>query len=358
MVYIRPLAEGGVRIYLRGTDEEGVQQRRAEWSEWAESLPKLHVRQDRPETLQEAASLGAREPDSTPEPASETVADSGATEQPREDSTGQNASPDPEDVQDPGQSGTEEQHSSPHDPGRWATVASWDKDPRVAPGKQPAEPIVPQELFSATSQSSNVDEGIVEEPSASDATIPKVLEAESFRLVNKRGEPRAVLGLDEDSPYLHMLGTDERSRVVVRLDPEDDEPTLALRDHEGNLRVYIALSGGEPTVALMDHEGAIRAKLSAGVQASADGVTPSLDFVDENGEVRLKIVQHKGNDPVILLLNEQGDTSVILREQEGRPALGLLDEFGTTRGVFQLNPDGSPTLIIQDERGRTIRRLP
>ncbi len=135
-----------------------------------------------------------------------------------------------------------------------------------------------------------------------------------------------------------QMGTGGESRVVFRLDPEDGDPMLALRDNRGNIRVYVGLSTSGPNVALMDDAGNIRAKLGVGRQATADGVTPSLDFIDENGEVRLKIFQYDGNEPVMLFLNENGDTSVILREQEGSPALGLLDKSGTTRGVFQLGP--------------------
>ncbi len=35
-----PQAEGGVRITVKGSDREGVQERQATWAEWAEALPK------------------------------------------------------------------------------------------------------------------------------------------------------------------------------------------------------------------------------------------------------------------------------------------------------------------------------
>src|SRR5215217_5656046 len=40
MVAVAPQPEGGVRMTVRGNDQEGVQQRQAAWTEWSESLPK------------------------------------------------------------------------------------------------------------------------------------------------------------------------------------------------------------------------------------------------------------------------------------------------------------------------------
>jgi hypothetical protein len=130
-------------------------------------------------------------------------------------------------------------------------------------------------------------------------------------------------------------------------------------DSGGKIRFYFGLqSDGSPFLSLLDDAGNIRAILNVSMQATAEDISPSLTFADDSGEPRFQILQYGGKEPVMVFINEQGKTSVILREQEGRPALALLDEFGTTRGVFQLGPDGSPALIIQDERGRAIRRLP
>ena len=39
-VAVAPQAGGGVRVTIRGTDEAGIRERQAAWSEWSESLPK------------------------------------------------------------------------------------------------------------------------------------------------------------------------------------------------------------------------------------------------------------------------------------------------------------------------------
>jgi len=36
-----PQSGGGVKVELRGTDREGVQESQGEWTKWADSLPKL-----------------------------------------------------------------------------------------------------------------------------------------------------------------------------------------------------------------------------------------------------------------------------------------------------------------------------
>src|SRR4051812_2623180 len=39
-VVAQPQPQGGVRIWVRGNDREGVQAQQAEWKRWADSLPK------------------------------------------------------------------------------------------------------------------------------------------------------------------------------------------------------------------------------------------------------------------------------------------------------------------------------
>lgn len=161
-VIVRSLPAGGVRVLLRGNDEEGVRERQAEWSRWAEGLPKRgQDQQERRETPQGAARSEAGEMGTTEGPTSETTVGPEAPSSPQEDGqreespAGAVAGPDapPKDA-----IGGREQHPSPKDPGRWATVASWGKEPRVAAGKQAAKPVSPQEGPSAASQIPGVDE--------------------------------------------------------------------------------------------------------------------------------------------------------------------------------------------------------
>jgi len=362
-----PQPQSGVQIKLRGNDRRGVQARQAEWSRWNESLPKLEKGQQVREQPVQGASSPETRGTRTEEQTSEMREGSKVRNDLSKSYQGQepvaSGARDPE-TQAEVTSSEGERNTSPNEPGRWATVASWNQEPRVAAGKQEAEPPPspenpPLERTSVEGTKQSADEQEQRDSPTSDATIPKVVEAESFRLVNEKGEPRAILGVREDAPYLTLKGTNGKDRILFSIGSEDDSATFALHDSNGNIRVFLGLRpDGSTTLALTDDAGQIRATLSVSMQASAEGVSPSLDFIDENGEVRFKIMQYEGKEPTIVFVNEQGETSMILREQDGKPNLGLLDKFGTTRGVFALASDGSPALIIQDERGREIRRLP
>jgi len=130
-------------------------------------------------------------------------------------------------------SGGEDRRTPSAAPGRWATVASWDREQRVAPGKQEAEPSPTQESPSSGDTNFTVDDDEGRDDAANDASIPKVVEADSFRLVNERGELRAVLGLRGDSPYLEFKGTDQDYRFLLQVDSEDGLPKFVMFDNLG-----------------------------------------------------------------------------------------------------------------------------
>ena len=196
-----PQPQGGVQIKLQGNDRQGVQARQAEWSRWNESLPKLSKGQVREQPVQGAPSPETRET-RTEEQTSEMREGSKVTNDLSKSDQGQepvaSGARDSE-TQAEVTSSEEGRNSSPTEPGRWATVASWNQEPRVAAGKQEAEPppssenpLLERPNVEDTKQSA--DEQEQRDVPTSDASIPRVVEAESFRLVNKDGEPRATLG--------------------------------------------------------------------------------------------------------------------------------------------------------------------
>lgn len=146
-----PQPQGGVQIKLRGDDNEGIQERQAEWSEWAESLPKTEIR--------EANSVAAQQ--------------SGAGNNDTEASTA-----------------SKEQEA-------WASAAPWKRNLKSTAAK--AEQRVDFPIGSEAKETvTHVPE--IEEPEApsNETTTSKVVEAESFRLVNNRGELRALLTAHDD----------------------------------------------------------------------------------------------------------------------------------------------------------------
>jgi hypothetical protein len=226
-----PQSGGGVKVELRGTDREGVQERQGEWTKWADSLPKLGQ-----EHQQEQAAPGAagtqtaktRAGEPVRESTESSVARSGLAHGDREgEASGHAREPEIQEAAN----GGEDEPTRPAEPGRWATVASWDREQRVAPGKQEAEPSPTQENPSSGGARFSVDDHEGRDEGANDVSIPKVVEAESFRLVNERGEPRAVLGLRGNSPYLEFKGTIQDYRFLFHVDPEDGLPKLTMLDN-------------------------------------------------------------------------------------------------------------------------------
>jgi hypothetical protein len=226
-----PQSKGGVKVELRGNDSEGVRERQGEWTKWADSLPKLGQEHE-----QEQVAPGAAEPQTAKTRAVEPVGESressgtrsGLPEGDREgEASGHAREPEMQEAAN----GGEDEPTRPAEPGRWTTVASWDREQRVAPGKQEAEPSPPQESPSSGDTKFTVDDDEGRDDTANDPSIPKVVEAEIFRLVNERGEPRAVLGLRGDSPYLEFKGTAQDSRFLFHVDPEDGLPKLTMLEN-------------------------------------------------------------------------------------------------------------------------------
>jgi len=228
-----PRPEGGVKVELRGNDREGVRERQGEWTKWADSLPKLGQEHGQEQVVPgvagtQTAKTRAEEP--VGESRESSVARSGLADGDREGEASGHA-PEPE-MQEPANGG-EDEPTRPAEPGRWATVASWDREQRVAPGKQEVEPSPTQESPRSGDTNFTVDNDEGQDEAANDPSIPKVVEAESFRLVNNKGETRAVLGLRGDSPYLEFKGTDRDYRFLLQVDPEDGLPKLAMFDKLG-----------------------------------------------------------------------------------------------------------------------------
>ena len=228
-----PQSEGGVKVELRGNDREGVQERQGEWTKWADSLPKLGQEHEQEEEVAPIA-----EPQTAKTHAVEPVGESressgtrsGLPEGNREgEASGHAREPEMQEAAN----GGEDEPTRPAEPGRWTTVASWDREQRVAPGKQEAEPNPTQESPSSGDTKFTVDDDEGRDDATNDPSIPKVVEAENFRLVNNKGETRAVLGLSDDSPYLELKGTDRDYRFIFQVDPEDGLPKLVMFDNLG-----------------------------------------------------------------------------------------------------------------------------
>ena len=86
--------------------------------------------------------------------------------------------------------------------------------------------------------------------------VPDVIKAQSFMLVDKKGNVRAALHLPgEDTVHLSFWDKELKERVQLSLSP-DGISRLLLRDQLGNIRALVVVDkGGSPIMMLLDEKG-------------------------------------------------------------------------------------------------------
>ncbi len=268
---------------LKGTDVEGTKKVRDQWLAWSDGLLKKRTpRPDEevegePETVQGTSSTELQGPSNAPEAPSDT----------------------------------------------WASAAPWETKQRTAASKGSANPdTLGRARAEQERQGPEIQEDGDEMPD--EVSRHKVVEAESFRLVNERGEPRALLTTN------------------------DDQPNLILMDGQQDLRAMLSLgSAGAPTLAFMDSEGKPRVRLAIGSDDS-----PALDFIDGDGELRFRVTLHEGGRPSITLVDETGEPRASMQQNpDGQHVMGLTDSNGQARAVLGVEQDGSASFALRDEAG-------
>ena len=127
-----PRPEGGVKVELRGNDREGVQERQGEWTKWADSLPKVEQEHEQEQAAPGAAGTQTAKTRAE-EPVGESRESSGTRSSlPDGDREGEGSGHAREPEMQEAANGGEDEPMRPAEPGRWATVASWDRGQRVA----------------------------------------------------------------------------------------------------------------------------------------------------------------------------------------------------------------------------------
>lgn len=110
----------------------------------------------------------------------------------------------------------------------------------------------------------------------------KVVMAEEFRLVDKKGEVLSSWGSYADNYGMVFFSKEGEHRALFSLTSPEGAPVLALADKEGNYRTLIGLGAGrQPYIALRDKDGGERLSLTL-----TDTGEPTLIFYDKNGKER------------------------------------------------------------------------
>jgi len=154
---------------------------------------------------------------------------------------------------------------------------------------------------------------------------PRVIEAESFNLVDKDGAVRA-------SFLLSPQGT----------------ASLVFNDKEGKSRMVLALpSDGRPSLLFFDKNSHMR----MGIEMGLDG-EPDIRLADKDGKGRLTVALDEGA-PFVELHGQDGKSGVTLAEEsDGTVGLRLLDRNEITRSGLFLLSDGEPRLSLFDKDGK------
>jgi hypothetical protein len=85
------------------------------------------------------------------------------------------------------------------------------------------------------------------------AAAHREIGAKRFVLVDKKGKPRAILGMNKEGPGLALL--DAKGNVRASLGLTEAGPVLALLDEEGRSRAVLRATGEGSGLALLDENG-------------------------------------------------------------------------------------------------------
>lgn len=311
-VAAQPQAQGGVRIQVRGNDRQGVQARQAEWKEWADGLPKkVSYGQGRKRTMRRPAPRRShvlkKKIAELQEQLQKTLIEEGQ------------------------QPGNKDAGSLTRTAGQTGPKSAKLESRKQRQGSNDPVSTQPAGSKDVSEETSNVldlnsyfaSRATPKRASSEEVMSSKVVEAQSFRLVNGDGEIRAVLTVDEDSPYLGLW--DESGTIRAMMNAKEDSVNVGLADSSGHLRVRMAVGSED---------------------------SPALDFVDEDQGLRLRVTMEEGGSPSMTFVDANGRPRAALKEDpQGRHLLGFVDENGGTRATFHMDRDGTPKLVFRDTSG-------
>lgn len=161
--------------------------------------------------------------------------------------------------------------------------------------------------------------------------VPKVITAQTFRLTDSEGVPRANLSCRADgSPGLTLLDKAGKSRAAFEM--VDGAPGVVLYDTAGKVRARLTVQSDDNAgLALHDRSGVLR----AAIRLRADG-SPTASLHDPDGKVRASLdVQADGSTG--LSLSSKGD--------KGGAALVVL-------------PNGNPAAVFKNKDGELLWGAP
>src|SRR5436309_10393503 len=145
----------------------------------------------------------------------------------------------------------------------------------------------------------------------------QIVTAQQFRLTDKSGRLRAVLGLEDGEPSLSLYDAQEELRLWVGIG-EDGEPGVVFYDKMGIARASLGLGEeGDPGIHLLDKDENLRAVLS--LESNGE---PGLDLLDRNEKDRINLGLLDGEGACVIFSDECDQSRIVLCTTEnGAPGL-------------------------------------
>jgi len=199
---------------------------------------------------------------------------------------------------------------------------------------------------------------------------PRDLIVDSLTLVDADGDTRIKLAMVEDSPTLSFV--DDEGGDRIRISSSEIYQRIAMIDNTGISRMSLSTLFSSPTISMRDETQDIASQMFLEV---IDG-EPMIGFADGDFQVRLELGLRADGVPNLILTDASGSRTVSLGENlngggagvtlwrtsteeaasfsvlsDGRPVLGLSDQFGNIRALLGVFPSGEAQLQILDFEG-------
>jgi hypothetical protein len=189
-------------------------------------------------------------------------------------------------------------------------------------------------------------------PTQTPDSIPKVLRAERFELVDKDGQVRAQLRTNGDATVFELL--DQHGKIRATLMSVNDTTAFVVGGSGGGTktqedRIVLLTSKGESFITL----GSAAHETRFHVGVSADGL-PTLTLMGNSGAVALGFF---GADPPQIAINGKKRGLALTLAPDGSGIEGLYDKSGNPRVVLRVN-DGEGSVTSYDKSGKEKQSVP
>jgi hypothetical protein len=159
-------------------------------------------------------------------------------------------------------------------------------------------------------------------------SVPDVIQAKKFEVVDQHGQSKAVLGLGpfgdvkSSQPYIAFKGEDGKPLAGMGVFPGGGG--LALSRPDGSDYAAIANFGQDGSAFFMVNKNG-KKTITLAAQESAGG---SLDLRRPDGSIYYAVVGLEDGDALISLSSKKDGSKAMLAMKDGQPVIGCLDSKG------------------------------